>query len=363
MVIYECKKCSYKTLNRYNFNKHLLTQKHLKNQLLDAPNEEKNEENEEENEENVHNEEENEEKSCIDNNQKNQNTMQLFSEKLHLKCYFCHKKFSRSDNLKRHISVCKLSQKNKVHPNAPICTILHPKKEGFQCSFCNQVFSRNFTLNRHYEKCKVRRSNNYDLQKDFEIQLLKNDLENKEKTLELVTKMGPTQITHNNITNNKTINYLNTHYGDMIEMEKFLYNLQHTEQLTHHEREMLLIAYKDNGIDLFARSFSHIMKENCRRQLLKEGLPDRNMLPLCCSDGNLRSHKEKSEQGWETHYDNHSINKMINISSDQVYQSHHHPIFIDGKNRNKVFKQIKQDNHAQEISRQKMVSDNKDLKC
>ena len=125
---------------------------------------------------------------------------------------------------------------------------------------------------------------------------------------------------------------------------------------------MLLTAYKDNGIDLFARSFSHIMKENCRRQLQKEGLPDRNMLPLCCSDGNFRSHKEKSDKGWETHYDNHSINKMINISSDQVYQSHHHPIFIDGKNRNKVFKQIKQDNHAPELSTPKLVTNDENLK-
>ena len=362
MVIYECKICIYKTLNRYNYNKHLLTKKHLKNQLLGAPKEEKNEEIEEENEENVQIEEENEDKSCISKSKQNQMPMQLFSEKLHLKCHFCQKRFTRNDNLKRHISVCKLSQKEKVHPNAPICTILHPKKNGFQCTFCNQVFSRNFTLNRHYEKCKIRLSGNQELQKDFEIQLLKNDLQNKEKTIEIVSKMAPTQITHNNITNNKTINYLNTHYGDMIEMERFLYNLQHTEQLTHHEREMLLIAYKDNGIDLFARSFSHIMKENCRRQLQKEGLPDRNMLPLCCSDGNFRSHKEKSGKGWETHYDNHSINKMINISSDQVYQSHHHPIFIDGKNRNKVFKQIKQDNHAQELSTPKLVTDNEEIK-
>ena len=84
MVIYECKICIYKTLNRYNYNKHLLTKKHLKNQLLGAPKEEKNEEIEEENEENVHNEEENEDKSCISKTKQNQMPMQLFSEKLHL---------------------------------------------------------------------------------------------------------------------------------------------------------------------------------------------------------------------------------------------------------------------------------------
>tara|TARA_B100001063_G_C16363914_1_gene357387 strand:- start:239 stop:529 length:291 start_codon:yes stop_codon:yes gene_type:complete len=82
---------------------------------------------------------------------------------------------------------------------------------------------------------------------------------------------------------------------------------------------------------------------------MKEGLPDWKLLPLFCSDGNLRSHKEKGVQGWKTHYDNQSINKMINISTEQVYQSHQQPLPITGKNRNKVFKQIKQDNHAQKL--------------
>jgi phage gpG-like protein len=109
------------------------------------------------------------------------------------------------------------------------------------------------------------------------------------------------------------------------------------------------MAYKENGIDMFARSFSHVMKENCRRQLMKEGLPDWKLLPLFCSDGNLRSHKEKGDQGWTTHYDNQSINKMINISTEQVYESHQQPLPITGRNRNKVFKQIKQDNHAQKL--------------
>ena len=63
------------------------------------------------------------------------------------------------------------------------------------------------------------------------------------------------------------------------------------------------MSYKDSGIELFARSFSHVMKENCRRQLLKEGLPEIDIIPLYCSDGNLRSHKEKDAQGWATHYD------------------------------------------------------------
>ena len=69
-----------------------------------------------------------------------------------------------------------------------------------------------------------------------------------------------------------------------------------------------------------------------------------------CSDADFRAL-------WKTHYDNHSINKMINISSDQVYQSHQFPLFIDGRKRKKVFKQIKQDNHAQKIKDDNLIED------
>ena len=197
-----------------------------------------------------------------------------------------------------------------------------------------------------------------------ENKLLKKDLENKDKLLEqkqktinIVQKMKPSITNITNNSTNKTINYLNTNYGEMIAMDKFLHNLQHTEQLTEKERQHLLMSYKDSGIELFARSFSHVMKENCRRQLLKEGLPEMDIIPLYCSDGNLRSHKEKDAQGWTTHYDDHSLNTMINISSEQVYQSCRKPLMIFGKERNKVFKQIKQDNHSQKDNKNKLIKE------
>jgi hypothetical protein len=198
------------------------------------------------------------------------------------------------------------------------------------------------------------------LQKDLENKLLQQQLQHKQELLDQkdetiqIAKQSK-QVIHN--TTNKTVNYLNNQYGGMIAMEQFLYNLEHTEQLTQEERQKLLMSYKDSGIELFARSFSHIMKENCRRQLLKEGLPEMDIIPLYCSDGNLRSHKEKGDQGWNTHYDDHSLNKMINISSDQVYESYQKSLMIFGKERNKVFKQIKQDNHSQNEEHQGQLKD------
>ena len=236
------------------------------------------------------------------------------------------------------------------------------KKNNFVCCYCQNDYQTKRGLNKHIKHCLAREKNleKQLLEKEYEKRLLEKDLEKtrllneqklahkesiireKEKTIEIAKNSK--QIINNHTTHNKTINYLNSHYGDMISMEKFLYNLENTEQLTHHERDLLLMAFKENGIELFARSFSQIMKENCKRQLLKEGLPEMNLIPLYCSDGNLRSHKEKGQQGWNTCYDDQSLNKMINISSDQVYESYQKSLMIFGKERNKVFKQIKQDN-------------------
>ena len=312
-----------------------------------------------------------EEKSCQLKTKNNQNEEQLFESSKKFTCYFCHKIFSREDNMKRHISVCKLSVVPKGSLSQSVAPNESQKKKSLTCSLCGLVCSKKFNLNRHIIKCVQQKKGDSDQEiarlkeiiekqestynyqkKELEVQMLKKDLQHKDELLKQkdeTIKIAKESKQVINNTTNKTINYLDSNYGDMIAMSKFLYNLEHHEQLTHHERELLLMAYKENGIDMFARSFSHVMKENCRRQLLKEGLPDWKLLPLFCSDGNLRSHKEKGDQGWTTHYDNQSINKMINISTEQVYESHQQPLPITGRNRNKVFKQIKQDNHAQKI--------------
>ena len=44
------------------------------------------------------------------------------------------------------------------------------------------------------------------------------------------------------------------------------------------------------------------MKQNCKRQMEKEGKEDMKILPLFCSDGSLRSHKEKSKTGWKNRF-------------------------------------------------------------
>ena len=322
-----------------------------------------NEGNEEENEDLVP---ENEDKNAFFNTDKSLKGTHFVEKSPHYICQFCQKNFSRSDNLKRHITVCKLTQTSLGHQKAPKSTEILDSKRSIKCPYCHQIFSRQYTLNRHYGRCKIlklqtsKEQDVAELKKEMEIQLLKKDLEKekalnqlKDKTIEIARQSKQT-------INNKTINFLNAKFGDMITMEQFLYNLQHHEQLTYQERDSLLASFKEKGMELFARNFSYIMKQNCQRQLLKEGLPPHQLLPLYCSDGNLRSHKEKEPEGWKTSYDNQSINRMINISSTQVYESHRQPIPIVGRDRNKIFKQIKQDNHANNEELQKLTDNSEE---
>jgi len=132
-------------------------------------------------------------------------------------------------------------------------------------------------------------------------------------------------------------------------MEQFLNALEHTHQLTLQERRDLLNAYYDCGIEVFARNFSFIMKENCKRQLESQGIKDMKLIPLFCSDGNLRSHKEKQPDGWKTLYNNQSINQMINISNQQIYDSYQKLVPVSGRERNRVFNELKKDNHQSKI--------------
>ena len=356
MVLYNCQKCNFTNSNKYNYDQHLKTKKHLRKMTSEDP----------QNEENEDLVPENEDKNAFFNTDKNLKGKHFVEKSPQYICQFCQKNFSRSDNLKRHISVCKLTQTSLGHQKAPKSTEILDSKSSIKCQYCHQIFSRQYTLNRHYGRCKIlklQKSKEQDvaeLKKEMEIQLLKKDLEKekalnqlKDQTIEIARQSRQT-------INNKTINFLNSKFGDMITMEQFLHNLQHHEQLTYQERDSLLASFKEKGMELFARNFSYIMKQNCQRQLLKEGLPPHQLLPLYCSDGNLRSYKEKEPQGWKTSYDNQSINQMINISSTQVYESHRQPIPIVGRDRNKIFKQIKQDNHANNEELQKLMDNNKD---
>ena len=67
-------------------------------------------------------------------------------------------------------------------------------------------------------------------------------------------------------------------------------------------------------------------------------------MPIVCTDGNLRSMKEYHENGWQTTYSDSNIDKMIDISNDQIYESENTMVFLKSKDRKKIHNRIKKDN-------------------
>ena len=67
-------------------------------------------------------------------------------------------------------------------------------------------------------------------------------------------------------------------------------------------------------------------------------------MPIVCTDGNLRSMKEYHENGWKITYSDSNIDKMIDISNDQIYESENTKVFLESKDRKKIYNRIKKDN-------------------
>ncbi len=413
-MVFECLICDYKTEIKFNYQKHLKTNKHLLNFKKCGKKYENVEKSINDVEKSI---------NLFENNTNKISNTHLFS------CQWCKRNFGRNDSLKRHLRSCdkynsqKFSeiitnyQNNSTNDISHVCSIcfkqcsnkynlkrhynrcqeineeknveksmIKPflkativstvkhnnyttefKDHEFTCKYCNNKYSHQRSLSRHYNSCAERKLQIENIQsnKDREIEkiLYKKEIEkekllndynlqllnekdkriaDKQETIEIAKQ---SKVININNTSNKTINFLNTHFGGMIVMEQFLTNLEKTEKLTLQERQNLLLSYQEGGIDVFARNFSYIMKQNCKRQLENQGLEDMKLLPLFCSDGNLRSHKEKQDNGWKTLYDNQSINRMLNISNDQIHESCQQVVPISGKERTKIYKEIKKDNH------------------
>ena len=124
-------------------------------------------------------------------------------------------------------------------------------------------------------------------------------------------------------------------------IENFLENLKHKYKLSITDRKCLLNTFNECGIDAFAETFSIIMKKYQSEQVEKGLLPT---MPIVCTDGNLRSMKEYHENGWQTTHSDSNIDKMIDISNDQIYESENTMVFLNSKDRKKIHNRIKKDN-------------------
>ena len=319
-VDFKCKYCNLNCANQSNLNRHFKTCPVLKITL------------------NVEKEKEIKER--------NDKCPQVSTSVPDFKCCYCQNIYANKRSLSKHINIClkkkqefkllNLERDNEINKQivekSDKCPQVSTSVHNFKCCYCHNLYANNRSLSKHMHSCSKRQQ---------EINTLKIINQEKDKCIEIAKQ---TKIV-NNIQNNKTINFLDQNFGSMIAMEQFLYNLEHHQKLTIDERKMLLTSFKEGDLETFYRSFNYVLKENCRRQLEEQGLKDMKLLPLYCSDGNYRSHKEKEIKGWKTKYDNKNINRMLDICNNQVFETYQELLLIAGKNLTKLYKEVKKDNH------------------
>ena len=338
MVEYLCIPCSFKTHIRSHYERHCLTKKHNGNIQKCQPNDSKN----------------------VNQMSTNVNQCQPLPKKYF--CSFCSSSFNTRQAKSKHQKNCKdklilstncqpiVNQiEPKLNPIEPKLNPIEPKlnppisepkltnSKKFICVYCNKEYSTNSHMRRHEKKCNEKTK--LELQKvenNNQIDLLKKEIMELKNSPKLLNNI------QNNSNNNNTINYLNINFNNVQPIEDFLDNLKNNYQLSVTDRKCLLNTYNECGIDAFAETFSIIMKKYQSQQVEQGILPT---MPIVCTDGNLRSFKEFHQGGWKSTQSNSSIDKMIDISNDQIYKTENTKIFITSKERKKIHNRIKMDNN------------------
>ena len=284
MVTYTCELCGFSSIYSTRYRDHCMTRKHLRN--LDKFEKEKN-------------------MVCQKKNQLNNAQMNPFESQLN--------PFE--------------SQMNPIESQKNI-------GKTYLCKFCGKIYSTNSNLHKHLKTCKVKKE--YDESerlKDLEIERLKAENE-KLKSQQSNTTNNININTTNYIKNDRVLNYLNSNHSDVIEMDNFINKLKNDTFLSREMMDCFVTCYNNGGVDSFGSTLVKYLNQICKQL-------DINIFPLCCSDSNLRSHKEKNDVGWETVIDTTKIEEIIHNTVNDIFMETGCMIPLDAKERKKICNIVK----------------------
>ena len=245
----------------------------------------------------------------------------------------------------------------------------------FECKACQFVTTLKTNYKRHCKTQKHQRNiknvitpedhlkmenqqlkeENYKIRLDFakrETELTKDKYESILRERDKRESMQKNQIINQvtqNIDNSKHINFLNIVLPDMISLSQFITNLQTTHQLKPEQTKQLLDNHHIN-VQSYGQCLSQTLRENCYEQLLSNQtqIPGNvRVLPLIKIDKD--THKEKSEDEWQTANDDQKIDELIYTANNQVYDHHQSSIDLDKDEFSIVRSRIKEDNDIDQI--------------
>ena len=188
------------------------------------------------------------------------------------------------------------------------------------------------------------------------IESLKEETNEKmEKLMEAIKTSGSGSVTTNNgtyfeaQTQNNLLNNLNLNFNNVISMEEFLHNMEHVNKIPKSDLEAIAYASENMGESELAETIHRTIQKNCIEQTKgkinpsdgKELLP---VMPVVCTDGSCRSHKEKVDKFWETVYDDKHFDHMLNIIDKRLYEVLQKKIYLEEYGKRKLFRKIKRKN-------------------
>ena len=200
----------------------------------------------------------------------------------------------------------------------------------YDCGLCGMSFSTRQSRCRHEKKyCEILKiiDQNDKIRKlEEEVNKLKNNSTTNNTTNNI-------QI-NTYIKNDKVLNYLNSNHSEAIEMDSFINRLKNDTSLSREIMDCFLMCYKNGGTESFGTTLVKYLNQICKQLNL-------NIFPLCCSDSNLRSHKEKNSVGWETVIDTTKIEDIINHLVTNIFLETGEMINLDARERKKICNIVK----------------------
>jgi len=125
---------------------------------------------------------------------------------------------------------------------------------------------------------------------------------------------------------------LNMYFGHTLDIDTFTENYKNNPmyQLTFEETRVLLENAETCGMASYGNGLFNYLQKKYQMQvddlLGDEVHCDKDVMPFIATDANLRSHYEKTPQGWLPVANTEKLKKLVVISNDQVYK--HHKKFI-----------------------------------
>jgi hypothetical protein len=259
-------------------------------------------------------------------------------------CIFCNKEYKFRNNLSRHQKTCKPSNEienynSNITNNDYVLMIERlkydnelSKKELEKLKYDTELNKKEFQ-----KQLKIK-----ELEKELELQ----KLENKHLKSQIVNNTNSqTNITVNNNVKISKLQYLNTNFSNVIDINTFIDNYKNKYGLTNDQTKILLENYQSDGINACISAMVYYLKKSAAQQYKELNGLDIKMeniiLPFLLSDKSLREHFEKSVNGkWDKTTMCDNIKRLVTITNDQIYKHHNQFMDINGPQRKRIINGI-----------------------